>query len=205
MKKIFIFLTAFFVFAVALFANDSNKNKPKTFIIDPSASSIAWKAKKVGGGHNGQVLIKEGHFEMDGKYISAGAFAADMTTITSLDLTDEKSNSRLVNHLKSDDFFSSEKFPVSTFAIRKAEQKSGDNYTITGLLTIKGIANEISFPATIKTSKNKITASATITVDRTLYDIKFRSGKFFENLGDKLIYDEFTLEINLVATSPDAL
>lgn len=42
------------------------------------------------------------------------------------------------------------------------------------------------------------TASTTFKVDRTKYDIKFKSGSFFENLGDKAIYDDFRIGVNLV-------
>ena len=41
-------------------------------------------------------------------------------------------------------------------------------------------------------------AEAKLTFDRSIYDVRFRSGSFFENLGDKLIYDDIRLEINLI-------
>ena len=39
--------------------------------------------------------------------------------------------------------------------------------------------------------------TANLVFDRSLYDVRFRSGTFFENLGDKLILDEIELAINL--------
>jgi hypothetical protein len=36
-------------------------------------------------------------------------------------------------------------------------------------------------------------------VDRTKFEIKYRSANWVENLGDKAIYDDFELELNLVA------
>ena len=47
---------------------------------------------------------------------------------------------------------------------------------------------EIGYDAT---SMSKLAATAKITVDRTKYDIKFRSTNFFENLGDKAISNDF--------------
>ena len=51
----------------------------------------------------------------------------------------------------------------------------------------------------MKSAGGKITADAKIVVDRTKYDIKFRSTNFFENLGDKAIHNDFTLDVSLVA------
>ena len=39
---------------------------------------------------------------------------------------------------------------------------------------------------------------AKMVFDRAKYNIQFRSGSFFENLGDKLIYDEIVIETKLV-------
>jgi len=50
-------------------------------------------------------------------------------------------------------------------------------------------------------SGKNMTSKAKIMVDRTKFDIKYRSANWFENLGDKAIYDEFELELNLVATT----
>ncbi len=83
--------------------------------------------------------------------------------------------------------------------ISSVESKGGDNYLVAGNLTIKGITKPVSFPAVVKTEGKTLTAKGTITVNRTQYDIKFKSASFFENLGDKAISDDFTLDVNLVA------
>ena len=119
-----------------------------------------------------------------------------MTTIKDAD-----GSARLEGHLKADDFFATDKFPKSTFVITKIDSKGTDQYAVKGNLTIKGITNEVEFPATIKMAKDQLTASAKIVVDRTKFDIKFRSGNFFENLGDKAIEDNFELNVELVASS----
>jgi polyisoprenoid-binding protein YceI len=121
-----------------------------------------------------------------------------------VDLTDADYNAKLTNHLKSDDFFSVEKNPKAVFKITKAapiaHAKTGENnYTITGDLTIKGITNSLTFPAKVNISGSQADATAKFDIDRTKYDVKFRSGKFFENLGDKMIYDNFTIDLKLVA------
>ena len=39
--------------------------------------------------------------------------------------------------------------------------------------------------------------NSNLTFDRTKYDVRYRSGNFFQNLGDKLIYDDIELEVSL--------
>jgi polyisoprenoid-binding protein YceI len=122
----------------------------------------------------------------------------DMTTLKNYDQTGDM-NARLVNHLKSDDFFSVEKFPTATLKITKVDTQAGQTM-ITGDLTIKGITKPVTFPAEVKVDGKKLTAKGDMTVDRTMYDIKFRSLKFFSDIGDKVIKDDFTVSFDLVAT-----
>jgi polyisoprenoid-binding protein YceI len=131
--------------------------------------------------------------------IQGGSFELDMTTITVEDITDANSNARLTNHLKSDDFFSVEKFNKSSFKITEAKTSNGQDYQITGDLKIKGISNPVTFPAKLAVQGDQIIATASIVFDRTKFDIKYRSGNYFENLADKLIYDDVSLEVKLVA------
>jgi polyisoprenoid-binding protein YceI len=194
---------SFLIGAILLFtaiqAQANNGTTSTNFKVSTSESNIEWVGRKVGGSHNGNIAIQEGNLVVDGNKLVSGSFTVEMNSITCLDISDAGSNARLVNHLKSDDFFGVENHPLSKLTIKKVDHKSGNQYEVTGDLTIKGITHEIAFPATIQVSNNKITANADITVDRTNYDIKFRSGRFFDSLGDRLIYDNFTLKVNLVA------
>jgi polyisoprenoid-binding protein YceI len=178
---------------VAIVSLTSFTFKDPGYQIDSQKSKVTWVGKKVTGQHAGTINLSEGNFTSKGKNITGGSFTIDMTS-----LKDEAANARLEGHLKSDDFFSTEKFPKATFVASKIESKGGDQYVVKGNLTIKGITNEIEFPATIQVSKDQVTAKAKILVDRTKFDIKFRSGNFFENLGDKAIEDNFELNVELV-------
>lgn len=91
------------------------------------------------------------------------------------------------------------KFPTARYGITAVESKDGDNYTINGNLTIKGITNPINFPAVVKIEAKNLTASGTITVNRTKFDTKYKSASFFESISDKAISDDFILDVNLVA------
>lgn len=170
--------------------------KDNGFKVDAAKSKITWVGKKVTGQHNGTVNLAEGTFTAKGKNITGGSFTIDMASIKDAD-----GSARLETHLKADDFFATDKFPKATFVISRIDSKGGDQYTVKGNLTIKGITNEIEFPATIQVAKDQLTAKAKIVVNRTKFDIKFRSGSFFENLGDKAIEDNFELNVELVGSA----
>ncbi|MCU0393151.1 MAG: YceI family protein [Thermoflexibacter sp.] len=175
--------------------------KADTYKADVKESKIGWFAKKVTGQHNGYVNLKEGFISVEKGKITGGEFTMDMESINCEDIKDAGMNGKLVGHLKSDDFFSVAKNPTAKFVIKKVEYtgKKGndDTYNLSGDLTIKGITNSVTFDAKTSGNGKKITAAAKLTFDRTLWKIEFRSGKIFENLGDKLIYDDVELTLNM--------
>ena len=193
MKLITILIIAF----GTLFASNENAAPAS---VNKSESTVTWKASKVTGEHWGYVPISDAKLDYANGKITGGSFEMDMVNLTVEDLTDPKSKGNLTNHLKSDDFFSVEKFNKSTFKITDVKSTSATDYTISGDLTIKGITKPVSFPVKVAVSGNKMTATGTIKFDRTNYDIKYRSGNFFTDLGDKMIYDEVNLDVKLVAT-----
>jgi polyisoprenoid-binding protein YceI len=162
-------------------------------------SELTWHAKKVTGAHFGSVKVKDGLLTGDGKTLNGGKFEIDMTSITVEDLKDAEYNGKLLGHLKSDDFFSVDKFSTAVLEIQSSKLLSGDQYEVTGVLTIKGISNPITFPATIKMSDKSVVAVAQVTVDRTKYDIKYGSASFFEGIGDKAIEDTFRMDVKVSA------
>ena len=180
--------------------------KSTAFKVDVAASNLTWNAKKVTGQHNGNVKITKGDLLVNKNKITGGTVEMDMTSISDVD-----NSARLVTHLKSDDFFSAEKFPVSTFKITKLTPIKGakagaDNYVVAGNLTIKGITNPLTFNAAIDVKGNTVTAkSDAITIERLKYDIKFRSLSIFSDIGDKAIEDTFTVKFNLVARQNDSM
>lgn len=176
------------------------KAKATTYKVDNQKSILNWEGKKVTGQHNGNVKLTEGTLTVDGNKPTGGTFAFDMNSITSLDLTDAGYNAKFIGHMKSEDFFNTAKYPTSKFAITKVTPKGGNKFDITGNMTIKGISNVVTFPATVTVAGNTITANGKAVLDRTKYDIKYGSKSFFENIGDKAIYDDFTIEMKLVAT-----
>ena len=167
---------------------------PKAVNINKSASSIGWLAQKVTGEHNGTVGISAGALNVDGNKLVGGNFTIDLKSIKDLDITDANYNQKFIGHISSGDFFEVEKFPTATFVITKV---AGNQ--VTGNLTVKGITKSITFPAEIAVKGGKVSAKANITIDRTDFNIRYGSKKFFESIGDKAIYDDFALTVSLVS------
>ncbi len=184
--------------------NISKEKKGNALTVSVTESSVKWLGKKVTGQHNGTIDISKGEVHVDNGKLTGGFVEMNMESIKNLDLTDKAMNDKLVNHLKSDDFFSAAKHPVSKFEITnvteiKDPDKPNANATVTGNLTIKGITKSITFPAEIKIENNTLKFKADVGIDRTDWDVKYGSGKFFENLGDKMISDVFNLELSVTA------
>lgn len=168
--------------------------------VNKAESSVTWHATKVTGAHFGNVPISDAKLDYANGKITGGSFEMEMTNLTVDDLTDAGSNEKLTGHLKSDDFFSVAKFPKAMMKITNVKSSDGKTYELTADLTIKGVTAPVTFPATLAMVNGKMVTTAEIKFDRTKYDIKYRSGNYFEDLADKLIYDEVKLDIKLVAT-----
>lgn len=179
-------------------ANSFAQNEKNTFEIKSSVSSIQWTGKKLSGEHTGVIMLKNGNVQVSNGKLTGGVFEIDMTSITDTDMEGEW-KTKLENHLKSEDFFGIEKFPVAKLEITKAEFVKEKSYNITGKLTIKGITNEITFPATVEIDEHKFAAYADFNVDRSKYDVQYGSKTFFSDIGDKMIYDDFNLKVKIGA------
>ena len=189
MKKTVLSLALAVIFGSSAFANpiDGEKKAIKT-----SESKVTWKAYKVTGSHTGTVDLKSGSLEFDGDKLVGGEFVVDMTTIACTDLEGEYKG-KLEGHLKSDDFFSTASNPTSKLVFTNVKASGKNSYQVTGDLTIKGTTKPVTFDVSIYGSK----ATATLKVDRAKYDVRYGSGSFFDDLGDKTIYDEFDLVVDL--------
>jgi polyisoprenoid-binding protein YceI len=173
----------------------------QNYTLDTKSSSIKWIGEKIIGKHWGTIKFEQGHLIRHDNIVR-GEFRIDMTSIKVDDLKDAESNAKLLGHLKSDDFFNVDNYKLSTFLLDKItpyNPKPGENYNywVTGKLIIKGITNEIRFPAKINFDERSFTAHAEFTIDRTRWDIKYNSGSLFSGLGDAMIYDDIKFELNL--------
>ncbi len=170
--------------------------------IDVKESTINWTGtKKIGSSHNGAVSFKEGQIEMKKGEITSGSFKVDVGSLTNADLASSSSDQKkLEGHLKSPDFFNVAKHPDATFKISKVEKKSEKEMLIKGELTMIGVTKPLEFPATIITENDTIKGEANVKIDRTKWGLKYGSGDFFKELaGDRIINNEFELNLKLVA------
>lgn len=164
-----------------------------TYTVNTDKSLIVWTGREITTSlHFGNIYFASGQFEVKSGLISGGEFVVDMTTIDNQDLPVER-RSRLEAHLKSDDFFSVESHPTALLSIKSSESVSEGKWLVSGELTIKTFTHPVEFEMLNSNDGWK----ANLVFDRSKYEVKFRSGTFFENLGDKLIYDDIELAINL--------
>ena len=166
----------------------------KNFKIVSALSNIDWTGRKVTGAHNGTIAIKEGELVLNENKLAGGKVIVDVASIKILDVTDPTTNAQFAGHLASDDFFSTEKYPEATLEITSVSGEHAE-----GNLTIKGITHPIGFDASVKFDRDAVVATGKLVIDRTKYGMRFRSGSFFKDLGDTLIYNDFVLNIIITA------
>jgi len=194
MKKILLLslLALFSCFAIAggLHTNDVQVN--------PKKSTVKWKGSKPTSSHSGTINISTGKLVFDHGRLVGGEFVIDMNTIQNTDIESERKRASLVEHLKDEDFFNVEEFPTAELKIINAAAMSEDNvYKMEANLTIKGITNKIAFSAIVVVKRNDFLAEANFKIDRTKWGIKYGSGSFFEDLGNRMILDDIEFDIVL--------
>jgi polyisoprenoid-binding protein YceI len=170
-------------------------DEAKTLNVDLAASKMMWEGSKVSGKHNGTINLKSGSLQVKGNELVGGSFVIDMNSIAVTDLKD-KGKADLEGHLKTGDFFETEKFPEGKFEITgvKAQAGEGTTHIISGNLTLKDKSLGIEIPANVKLENGVVTASAPqFTVDRTKFGITYTGMK------DNLINNMMGIKLELTA------
>lgn len=172
-----------------------------TLQVDLENSQIKWIGRKVTGEHAGSLNLSEGWVVMEKDTVLGGKFVFDIASITNTDIESPEWKQKLEDHLKTEDFFHVDSFPYAILEINGSQllivENSKKSLQILADLTIRGITHQIVFPFDLTKSQNNYIAEGSLDIDRTLYNIQYKSGKFFEELGDKLIYDDFTVQFNI--------
>lgn len=178
--------------------------------INTSTSKIFWEGYKpaLATTHSGTVNISDGRLTVSDGKITGGTVTIDMSTITDTDLEGEQ-KAKLEAHLKGsaegkeDDFFNVSKYPTGKFEITNTTPIDNDpesNTMVYGNLTLRDITKPISFPANINVQNGTLTATTPLfKIDRTEYDIKVLSKKFFPNVQDGFVDDQFGLRLEVKA------
>jgi polyisoprenoid-binding protein YceI len=160
---------------------------------DNDKTTLNWLGEKVTGQHTGTIKLQSGWLTMKENKIVSGEFLIDMAT-----LKESENNERFEGHLKSADFFDVAKFPTANLVLKSSDSFDKGSALVKAELTIKGVTNPIEFKAAMQKKDDGSWFFTNITIDRTKWNIKYGSGSFFDNLGDKTIYDEFKLKVALL-------
>ena len=110
--------------------------------IDPTHSEIGFKVKHMMftnvsgkfGTYDATIATEDDNFEN-----ASMEFSADINSIST-------NNADRDNHLKSGDFFDAENHPKLTFKATSFT-KDGDDYELSGDLTLRGVTKSVKFPA----------------------------------------------------------
>ena len=206
MKKILLILFLFLAGCgtkkdTEISSNSSNIISPEqglySVVIDET--ELLWIGKELSTKiHTGTLNLSNGLIQVDNDKTITGNVTINMSTINVTDLQG-RAKEMLEGHLRSADFFEVENFSEATLSFKsKSFNKLKNQIYFEGELTIKDISNPIIFNATLLESSPYLKAKAILSFDRSKYDVRFRSGSFFENLGDKLILDDIDVNITLV-------
>lgn len=198
MKTLMTLTLAFSI--TSAFAQD--KPLATTYAVDSVVSKVEWEGRKVAGPHTGTINVKSGTLSVLGDEITSGTVVMDMNSINVTDLEGEYKG-KLEGHLKAADFFDVTTYPDATLVIKNSK-KTQKGLSVNGDLTIRGVTHPISFIATdVKKTADSFAAKANFEVDRIKYGVTYNAGKgdksLMKQLGDKLIYDKFTLKVTLAA------
>ncbi len=166
-------------------------------------SIINWTGSKIGKSHKGTIKLQSGSFDVKGEKVVGGNFVIDMSSITNIDMAGAEGAGKLEGHLKSPDFFDIAQYPTAKFDITKITgltSKDGNNSLVYGNLTLKNVTKQISFKANVKNNGNTVGVSTNdFKIDRTDFNVKYGSSKFFDDLKDKAIGDEIGFSLRVTS------
>ena len=172
--------------------------------VDPDQSLIEWAGRNPNTKHDGTVALSSGEIRIANSK-PTGRLVIDMNRLENRSLAGDELQPVLIDHLKSDDFFFTTRFPTATVTIIGGSlldqaHLSAPNMQIQGELTIRGFTAGLDFPATVFQGPDQtLVARAQIELDRTRWKIIYGSARFFENLGMHLVFDHISIDLKISA------
>jgi polyisoprenoid-binding protein YceI len=179
------------------------QTQPVTYDVDLSSSYIEWTGTKFRGRgkHEGIVRLRAGTLGPCTRTTCQGTFIIDMhnVEITDIPESDAVPRRRLLEHLRSRDFFWTERYPDATFVLDETRAVAGGVTTrTTGRLTLRGVTQPLTFPARIVThSDREVHVRAEVVIDRQRWGISYR----FDPIRNEIVDDEISLVLVVVARS----
>jgi len=174
--------------------------------LDVGESRVEWIGRNLLNKHEGSLALKAGYLDFDGTTITGGEVVLSMREIHCADLTGTPLHDVLIAHLRSDDFFDTERFPEARVVLRSAQfdptaAPGGQNMSVEADLTLKGVTAPVNFTASAGLDVDgRPAAQASFAFDRTQWGVLYGSGKFFHRLAGHLVNDLIEIQLRLVAT-----
>lgn len=159
----------------------------QSFTMNTAESSAKWTGYSEVGNYaqSGSINPQSGELSLENGNVKTSTIVFDTKSIS-------HSDKKLDKHLKDKDFFYVKRYPTATFRLNKIND--GIAY---GNLTIREKTNAVSFPVEVINSGNSVTVKGKGVVDRTLFDIKYNSSSYFQDLGNYAIKNTFALEFEV--------
>ena len=181
----------------------STSKEGAVYEIDTLNSRIEWKGYKIvksdQTGHFGTINFESGDLTIYNGVLESGKFVADMNSLTSVDLKDDAAQlAKLEGHLKSGDFFETEKYPTASYEITKVSKNATGDYNtlLDGNLTIKGITKPIQFNANVSIKDGAASiATEPKDISREGFNVKFQMP-----IANGVVKDDVNLQILIKAT-----
>ena len=169
-----------------------------TYAIDPTHSQIGF------GARHAMVTKVRGQFN---EFTGTGFFDAETPANSNLQVTIQAKSINTNNadrdtHLRSNDFFAMDEFPLITFVSTAFSKADGETYSVTGDLTIKGISKSITFnldytgTAVDPWGNTRVGFEGKVTVNRKDWGINFNAAL---EAGGVLVGEKISLEFEISA------
>lgn len=110
----------------------------ETYVIDPVHSSVGFKIRHFVSKVPGTFTKVTGTLSIDRENLENSSVEATID-VNSISTANEKRDA----HLKSPDFFDTEKFSTSTFRSKRWKKTGEDTYDVTGDFTLHGVTKEV--------------------------------------------------------------
>lgn len=169
----------------------------ETYKVDPAHASVGFKVKHMMiNDVHGAFDKVDGTIMLDPKNIAGSTVDVTIET-ASINTRAEKRD----NHLRSADFFDAAKYPAITFKSKKIEKK-GEQWVMTGDLTIRGVTKEIQLPFAMSGpvmnpwGQSVIAVSASTEINRQDFGVSWNKSL---DAGGVLVGDKVTIEIEAEA------
>jgi len=171
--------------------------------LDLDESRIEWTGRNLLNKHRGWIALKSGYLDFDGTTVTGGEVVICMPEIHCDDLAGTPLHEVLIAHLRSDDFFDTERFPEARVVLRFSpfdpNSPGGQNLRVEAELTLKSVTVPLSFTASAGIDADgRPAAQAAFAIDRTQWGVIYGSGKLFHRLAGHLVNDLIELQVRMV-------